>query len=185
MVRHAGNRGLAAAVRTGLQRGLETAGPEDILITMDADNTHPPDLIPLMVARVREGADIVIASRFRPGARVVGVPWHRQLLSLGASWLYRFLFPIRGVRDYTCGFRAYRASLLREGVRRWGEALISESGFAVTVDLLLKLRPLHPRIAEVPLILRYDLKPGASKMHVARTIRQSLVLALRRKLGRL
>ena len=47
------------------------------------------------------------------GAASVGVPAARRLLSLAASLLLRLLFPTPGVRDFTCGYRAYRASALR------------------------------------------------------------------------
>ena len=70
---------------------------------MDADNTHPPGLIDRMVQMIHEGCDVVIASRFQPGARVVGVPIERHFLSIGARALFTILFPTRGVRDYTSG----------------------------------------------------------------------------------
>ncbi len=63
---------------------------------------------------IREGRDIVIASRFEPGGHVVGLSRFREVLSLGASWMMRLLFGVRGCKDYTCGFRAYRAGVLRE-----------------------------------------------------------------------
>ena len=52
------------------------------------------------------------------------------------------------------------------------------------VDILLKLRHMDLIFREVPLILRYDLKGGASKMKVLRTIVRTLNLMLRRRLGR-
>src|SRR5262249_18524030 len=63
------NRGLAGALRAGLWEAVEPAQPDDIIITMDADNSHPPGLILRMVQMIREGSDLVIASRFQPGAR--------------------------------------------------------------------------------------------------------------------
>jgi dolichol-phosphate mannosyltransferase len=52
------------------------------------------------------------------------------------------------------------------------------------VDILLKLRTMGVIFGEVPLILRYDLKGGASKLRIGRTILRTLRLALRRRLGR-
>jgi dolichol-phosphate mannosyltransferase len=128
---------------------------------------------------------VVIGSRYVPGARVVGVPFHRRLLSYNASLLMRAVFPIEGVRDYTCGFRAYRASILQKAFARYSERLISQKGFSCMVDILLKLRTLdHPIMAEVPLVLRYDLKHGMSKMRAARTIVDTLVLMARNLRGR-
>lgn len=175
-VRHEVNRGLAEALRSGLQVALSQAAPTDVIVTMDADNTHAPGLVMRMLGLIREGHDVVIGSRYVAGARVVGVPFHRRVLSYGASLLMRTVFPIRGVRDYTCGFRAYRASVLQAAFARYGEGLISQKGFSCMVDILLKMRRLDLIATEVPLILRYDLKHGMSKMRAARTIVDTLVL---------
>jgi dolichol-phosphate mannosyltransferase len=185
-VRHEVNRGLAEALRSGLQVALEKAAPDDVIVTMDADNTHAPGLVMRMLGLIREGHDVVIGSRYVPGARVVGVPFHRRVLSGGASLLMRTVFPIEGVRDYTCGFRAYRASILQAAFARYSERLISQKGFSCMVDILLKLRTLEPDpiMGEVPLVLRYDLKHGMSKMRAAHTIVDTLVLMARNLRGR-
>ena len=115
---------------------------------------------------------------------MVGVPFHRRVLSGGASLLMRTVFPITGVRDYTCGFRAYRASTLQAAFARYSERLISQKGFSCMVDILLKLRTMDPIMGEVPLVLRYDLKHGMSKMRAARTIVDTLVLMGRNLTGR-
>ena len=178
-VRHEVNRGLAEALRSGLQVALGQAAPADVIVTMDADNTHAPGLVMRMLGLIREGHDLVIGSRYVPGARVVGVPFHRRVLSGGASLLMRTVFPIKGARDYTCGFRAYRASILQAAFARYGDGLISQKGFSCMVDILLKMRRLDPIVTEVPLILRYDLKHGMSKMRAAHTIVDTLVLMAR------
>ena len=180
---HAENRGLGEAVRTGLLRAVELAGADDVVVTMDADNTHTPALIAPMVQGIRTGADVVIASRFRPGARSLGVPRYRRLLSRGASWAFRLAFPTRGVRDFTSGYRAYRADLLARAFERYGAQLFAERGFACTVDILLKLRSLGARMSEIPLVLRYDFKYDVSKMLVTRTICETMRLLVARRLG--
>ncbi|HEX5065917.1 MAG TPA: glycosyltransferase [Myxococcota bacterium] len=181
---HAQNRGLGEAVRTGLLAALERADDRDVIVTMDSDNTHTPGLIAGMVNGIREGNDVMIASRFQPGARVMGVPLYRNLLSRAASVLLRVTFPTPGVRDFTSGYRAYRAGLLRRAFDAYGEALVAESGFACMIDILLKLRSLGAIMNERPLILRYDFKYGISKMKVARTAGNTLALLARRRFGR-
>ena len=63
---------------------------------------------------------------------------------------------------------------------------ISETGFSVMVDVLLKLRLRQPSLlfTEVPLLLRYDKKLGASKMNIRKTVRETLSLICRRLAGR-
>ena len=178
---HPENRGLGAAMRTGIEHVLAAAGPDDVLVSMDADHTHPPELIPRMLDRIESGADLVIASRFQPGASVHGLDRTRIVTSQLASWLLRMVFP--GARDYTCGYRAYRVSLLRWGQATYGREFLNQPGFAVMVDLLLKLRRKARRIDEVPLTLRYDRKVSTSKMKVAQTSATTLALMARRFRG--
>ncbi|NQT36373.1 MAG: glycosyltransferase [Planctomycetes bacterium] len=182
--RHEVNQGLGATIRDGLRTATEMSRPGDVIVALDADNTHPPGLIGSMVRKVREGNDVVIASRYRYGARVMGVPWHRRMLSNGARTLFQLVFPVPGVRDYTCGYRAYRAGLLKEAFTRYGDDFVSEAGFHCMVDILLKLHKMGSIISEVPLVLRYDQKGGVSKMNVGRTVLQTLGLMLRRRFGR-
>lgn len=177
---HEQNRGLGQAVMTCLKEGLKRASSEDdLLICMDSDNTHPPSTIPLMVQRAREGYDLIIASRYRRGSRQIGVPPFRLLLSYGARWVFWWKLRLPGVRDYTCGFRAYRVSVVRTGFDTYGEQLITRQGFACTDELLVKLASFQPRITEVPFILRYDRKHGRSKIQLMKTVRETLKMLWR------
>jgi dolichol-phosphate mannosyltransferase len=184
VVSHGHTRGLARAMETALRWVLSRAGDQDVIVTMDADNTHPADLLPAMVGAIQGGADVVIASRYTPGGVEEGVPPSRRILSRGIGALMRLRFRLPGVRDYTSGYRAYRARLLRAAAARYGPRLIEARGFTVTAELLVKLHPFHPRIVEVPVHLRYDRKRGGSKMGVLRTVREYLALLCSRPLGR-
>lgn len=183
VARHEQNQGLGATIRDGLVLAASQAQDSDVIVTMDADATHTPGLIERMVQMIHEGHHVVIASRYQRGSRTYGVPMLRRVMSYGASWLFRGLFPIPGVRDYTCGYRAYRASILKLAIATYGEAFVNLSGFQAMVDILLKLRRLPAVFGEAPMILRYDLKGGASKMRVGRTAIQTLKLIARRRLG--
>jgi len=186
LVSHKVNRGFGAAVESAVRKAAELAGEHDIIVTMDADNTQPPESIHRMVALIEDGFDVVIASRFRAGARVVGVPFIRNIYSLGARAVFTLMFPTRGVRDYTCGFRAFRASTIHRAFETYGDDFFSESGFSTTADLLLKVRKLPRKTLfyEIPMILRYDQKEGPSKMNGMQTIIKTLGLVARRRLGR-
>jgi dolichol-phosphate mannosyltransferase len=176
IVDHGRNRGLGEAIKSGLLKAASLARPRDVIVSMDADNTHPPDLIPAMLDRIAQGYDLVVASRFAPGGRQVGLRPHRRLLSRGAGTLLKILFPVPGVRDYTCGYRAYSGVIVKRALDVYGPALVEEQGFSCFVEVLLKLRTLNLRATEVPLVLRYDMKEGASKMRILRTIGRYLRL---------
>lgn len=167
LIQHSSNKGLGAAIRTGLTAASQLDGA---VVTMDADNTQDPALIPHMVAVLEQGYDVVIASRFQKGAAEIGVAPHRKLLSHAAGSIMRVLVRFRGVRDYSCGYRVYRASILRLLQKAYGPDFIRENGFACMFELLVKLKAIRARATEVPLVLRYDLKSGESKMRVIRTL---------------
>jgi dolichol-phosphate mannosyltransferase len=182
---HAVNQGLGAGLRTGIYWVLDHAADDDVLVTLDADNTHPPALIPELVKRVRDGADLSIASRYRAGAEVHGVPGHRRALSDVASVLFSMIYPIPGVRDYTCCFRAYRIPLLRRARAVYGDQLCTARGFEAVIDLLLRLGPLGVKVSEMGFVLHYGDRVGQSKMKVMRTIRSTLTLLVRRRWERM
>jgi len=130
---------------------------------------------------MREGYDVVIASRYQKGARVYGLSWYREFLSLGAAYIFRIFMPTKGVRDFTCGYRAYRAIVIKNAFRKFGDKFIDQQGFQAMVDIILRLRTMDVIFGEVPFILRYDMKQGASKMNVKSTIIKTLKLIWKRK----
>ena len=181
LVNHVVNQGLGTTIRDGLREAAERADERDIIVTMDADNTHPPGLIPRMVQMIHEGCDVVIASRFENGGTVTGVPFNRHLLSFGARVLFTVMFPTKGVRDYTSGYRAYRVSVIRDAFEKYGDGFVGEKGFSCMADILLKLRKQNCVFGEAPLRLRYDLKGGESKMQVFKTIWLTIKLLFRQR----
>lgn len=181
VLRHEVNKGLGAGLRTGIYWCLDHASDDDIIVTLDADNTHPPAMIPTLVERVQKGGyDLSIASRYRSGAEVHGVPGYRRALSDVGRLVFQGMFPIPGVRDYTCCFRAYRVPILRRARLAYGDELCTARGFEAVMDLLLKLRPLGVRAVEIPFVLDYGGRVGQSKMKVMKTIRTTLALLGRR-----
>jgi dolichol-phosphate mannosyltransferase len=185
LVNHEQNQGLGAALNSGFQFVMDLNGElsnssenslnkeqeaPDMLITMDADNTQPADHIPLLYEDICSGADLVIASRYVQGGEQHGLSFGRKLLSWGAGRVMRYYAPIKGVRDYSCGYRAYRLSLLAKGMRRYGSNIIKSRNFSGMVELLLKVAPFAGRVTEVPLKLHYELKKGASKMRIGATV---------------
>ena len=183
VIRHPENRNLGGAMKSGFARVLETGEEGDFLITLDADNTHPPEYMVEIYDRLLDGPDVVVASRYAKGGEEVGLPAHRALLSKGANALFRLLFPIEGVTDYTGSYRGYRVSALRKAWGARGAEAIREEGFTVMPEILLTLRGKGLVFAEVPLVLRYDLKGEASKMRVARNVFATLRLMLAMRLG--
>ena len=179
------NMGLAETFMRGMMRAAETAKDDgDIIVCMDADNSHLPGQVMRLAREIQEGRDVVIVSRYRPGAVVRGVPLLRRFLSCGMSILFRAAYPIKGVRDYSCGYRGYRAGFLRKALASQGDRLFSHEGFACMLAILLRLHKEGAIFGEIPLVLRYDHKQGASKMNVLRTVFRTFRVLLRERFSR-
>lgn len=181
LVRHERNLGLGQALLTGLTSALADPAAS-LVITMDADDTAGPEVVTSLALRALQGADVVIASRYRPGAVVTGVPAGRRVISRAASWLCRLTFRYPGVRDYTSGFRAYSRSFLAAARAMWGDRLVTSHGVACQLELLWKGARAtggSVRFAEVPLVLHYDRKPGRSKLSLLPAAREALAWAVR------
>lgn len=171
IVRHAGNRGLGAAVRTGLTAALEGAADDDPIVTIEADTTSDLGDLAAMLARFADGADVVLASVHAAGGSIVGVAGWRVLSSRTISTAFRYLGDIRKVHTLSGLYRIYRAGALRRAGRTYGALLIREPGFAVNVELLLKLDGLGARIEEVPTTNDWRSRRGTSKMRTLPTLR--------------
>jgi len=184
---HPKNRGLGAALATGIAWYLDQPAAtdnRDVLAVMDADGTHPPELIPAMLRSLTDESDaVVIASRYAPDGAEYGLSPLRRLYSRLASLALRAVARLPGVRDYTCGYRLYRRAALEQARRRFGTRLITETSFVCMAELLIKLARTGVRISEVPLELHYELKGGPSKMNVPATIWRYVVLAWRMLFG--
>lgn len=91
-----------------IKRGARVAAG-DVLVFMDADGQHDPDLIPLLLARLDEGYDMAVGARDGAGQANVGRGLANSLYNHLASWMtgHRIL-------DLTSGFRAVKADRFRE-----------------------------------------------------------------------
>jgi len=149
-----GRRGLSSAVVDGAR-----AAAGDVVVVMDADLQHPPELVPKL-AEVAERGCLAVASRYVKGGGVEGWPWHRRFVSRGAVLLARILLPeARAVRDAVSGFFAYR----RECV-----ANVKPTGlYKILLDVLVQCRP--QCVEEMPYLFR-PRRAGRSKLGAAHVV---------------
>lgn len=181
---HPVNQGVAAAFRTGFTAVLVDAQDDDVIVLMEGDGTSTSSLLPTMIGKVRAGADVVIASRYQRGGGYHRFPFKRLLLSRGANALFRVLFPVPGVKDYTIFYRAYRVPPLRQTVQRLQSRFIESTTFLANAEILLKLRPHIQRVEEVPLLYDYGLKKGRSGMKVGKNLWSYLAFIVRQGVHR-
>ncbi|MBP3036392.1 polyprenol monophosphomannose synthase [Arthrobacter sp. zg-ZUI100] len=151
-----GKEGLGAAYIAGFRWGLER--DYDVLVEMDADGSHKPEQLPLLLAAAEDGADLVIGSRWVPGGSVVNWPLHRKILSRGGSTYSRLMLGVR-VRDITAGYRAFRRTTLE----RLDLGAVESVGYGFQVDMTFRVARLGLQIREVPITF-VEREFGASKM---------------------
>ena len=177
---HAINRGLGETERDAFEYVAANAQNDDIAIRLDCDDTHEPTYIQAMLDKLQEGFDVVNTSRFQPGGGQKGVSAYRAFISYAANIFMKVIFNIQGVKDYSCGFRAYRVQILKDAVQIFGNGFIQLKGlgFTSTLETIVKLKLLGCRFAEVPFVLRYDKKASPSKMVSSITTLGYLTMAL-------
>lgn len=168
------NRGVGEAFRQAFRKVIETADDSALVVTMDADNTHGPELIKPMMEKIEEGSDVVIASCYGKGGRITGISFFRAVLSKGCNLIYRIFFPIKGVTLYTGFYRIHRARAIKKAASVFKDSFIESSGFGAMAELLIKFKKLNFRISEIPMTLHYEVKQGRSKLKVMRTVKEHL-----------
>jgi dolichol-phosphate mannosyltransferase len=180
IITHKMNRGLGETSRDLFEHAAEIARIGDVIVRLDCDDTHEPEFIPSLVSKIREGNDVVIASRFAPGGGQLGVSRYRAFISRCANLFMKFFFPIKGLREYSSGFRAYRAEKVIEAINFYGNDFIQLKGlgFTCTLEKLVKLKMIGARFSEAPFVLRYDQKASDSKMVSSITTLGYLVMTL-------
>lgn len=156
LVRHEVNRGVAAAILTGIR-----AADAGIVCSIDCDCTYDPLELERMIPLLAADAAMVTASPYHPQGGVRNVPGWRLVLSRGASWLYRRTLRQK-LSTYTSCFRVYRKSAV-------ADLAIDEPGFLGVAEILGRVDLAGGRIVEFPAVLDSRII-GRSKMKTVRTI---------------
>jgi dolichol-phosphate mannosyltransferase len=134
--------------------GVRQSTGRNIMI-MDADLSHPPDVIPRIIAELNTNpGSIIVASRYVDGGRVVGWPFKRRLLSTGASKLARHGLDVRDVKDPMSGFFALPRELIED-------ISIDTKGYKILLEILVKNKGVP--VKEIPYTFT-DRMSGKSKM---------------------
>ncbi|HMC38287.1 MAG TPA: polyprenol monophosphomannose synthase [Acidimicrobiales bacterium] len=158
VMRRTAPAGLGDAYRAGFAWGLEHGA--EALFEMDSDLSHDPAALPSLLAALQH-SDLVIGSRYVPGGSIPQWGIHRRMLSRGGN-IYSAVALGVPVKDMTSGFRAYRASLLRE----MHLETVRADGYGFQIEMTYRAARNGARISEVP-IRFVDRELGESKMSSA------------------
>jgi dolichol-phosphate mannosyltransferase len=185
VVRHPVNRGLGTALNSGIRAALGEASDDDAIVTLEADTTSNLDDLPRMLEKFDRGADVVLASVYAPGGRIVGVAGWRLLASKSVSNTFRVLGGLREMHTLSSLYRVYRAGTLRRAADTYGYLLVREPGFAANVELLLKLYNAGAKVVEVPTVNDWTHRRGESKMKLKPTAAAYLRVMAAHLVGRI
>lgn len=178
-------RGLGLAYKRLFVEVIENSADEDLLITLDADNTHNPQQITEMIKHFKNNSlDLLVASRFCGNSVMSNFPIHRRFISKGTSLLLQNIFAVKRIsgeklQDYSSGYRIYKNEKLKKLFAKEKEDFITEPEFTYTCELLIKLSRLNSRLDEIPIFYDYGKKVGKSKLRIGRNFWRLLVMLRR------
>ena len=165
VVSHPVNRGVGAALRTGIDQAR--AGGFDAVAILSGDDQHDPGELERVLEPVRRGeCDLVQGSRRLGGGQAVDISLFRELTTRLYPWLFRlatrFRFPST---DATNGFRAFRLEILEDPrIDLWQEWL---DRYELEPYLLYQAVMTGKRVREVPISIVYHSR-GTTKMRAVR-----------------
>ena len=152
ILRRKGKRGLSTAVLEGIKNSHY-----DIVVVMDGDLQHPPEMIPKLISAVSDGADIAICSRFVEQKTLAQFGLFRRIMSKGADLIARTLFrQLRSIKDIESGFFAFHKDVI-------AHANLNPVGYKILLEILVQGD--YKTVSEIP--YRFDeRRTGASKLGI-------------------
>jgi dolichol-phosphate mannosyltransferase len=142
-------RGLISAIL----QGVDVSSGEYVLV-MDADFSHSPEVIPMMIDEIQNsGCDVIIGSRYTKGGSIIGWPVRRRLISRGATKIAQYGLKIR-IKDPMSGFFLCKRRVLQD-------IDISTKGYKILLEILVKKPGI--KVKEIPYTF-VNRKQGESKM---------------------
>ncbi|MCH7640517.1 MAG: polyprenol monophosphomannose synthase [Bacteroidetes bacterium] len=157
LIERDGKQGLGTAYLAGFRQVL--AEGFEYICEMDADFSHDPNDLTLLIEACRNGADLAIGSRYKGGVRVVDWPLSRLILSYGAG-VYTRIITRLPVRDVTAGFKCFRREVL--------EAIdfdsVKSNGYSFQIEMSYRAWKRGFKLVEVPIVFT-ERAEGQSKMN--------------------
>jgi len=179
-------RGLGLAYKRLFKHILNNENEDDdIIISLDSDNTHNPNQIHEMFEYFNENSlDFLVASRYCNTSIMKEFPLHRKCVSKAVSILFQSLFRVKKINgqkllDFTSGYRFYKLEKLKELYKNRGDKIITEPEFTYTCELVVRLARLKSRIDEIAISYEYNNKIGKSKLRLGRNFIRLIALTFK------
>jgi len=152
------NKGRGSSGRDGFIYCLKNKA--DIIVEMDADMSHNPKYIPLMLKEIKN-VDIVLGSRRVKGSKEVGRSLFRRFVTFAANLYITIMLGIK-VKDCNSGFRCFK----REIMIKIRPEILRSKGPSIVQEVLFKAHLKKAKIKEIPITFVNRVK-GHSKLGLA------------------
>lgn len=140
-------QGLGHAYSVGMQHAMKNLNA-DYVLEFDADFQHPPSDLPRLIAKIDEGYDYIIGSRYVKGGSIPAEwTFDRKCLSVVGNWVARICLFLPGIHDVTSGFKLTR---VKGFLDRFDFSKLLSKRFAYKVHLLFFIVKAGARVKEVP-----------------------------------
>lgn len=170
VITHETNKGPGYAFGSGFEYLSDVLKPEDIVVTIEGDNTSRIETLKIMLGRiVRENVDVALASVHAYGGGIENTAWYKIILSHMSSALTKIALNIRGIHTFTSFFRVYQGYVILELQKAYGKRILEFPGFECMIELLKKIVIFRYSISEVPMNLDTSLRKGKSKLKIIKT----------------
>jgi dolichol-phosphate mannosyltransferase len=173
---HPRSLGPGMAFATGLEYLAPRLRDDDWIVTMEGDNTSRLELLPRMLARTREGCQVVLASPYLYGGKIVNTTAWRVIVSHIANAFVKEALGMHGIVTMSSFYRLHSGQAIRRLQERYGDGIIERRGFESMIEMLMKMMALGITISEVPMVLDTSRRVGKSKMKFLRTVLGYLLL---------
>jgi dolichol-phosphate mannosyltransferase len=179
---HDTNRGPGNAFGTAFAHLASRVRSDDLVVTMEGDNTSRTELVAAMLRRSEEGYDAVFASPYMYGGGILHTRPTRVILSHIANAFVKEFLGVHGILTVSSFFRLYRGACLRRLQECYGERIIERDGFESMIEVVMKMMYLRLSISELPMVLDTTLRVGRSKLNTRRTALGYMMLFRRKRL---
>lgn len=172
VLRRATKDGLGPAYRAGFSWAFSRG--YSVVVQMDADGSHPVEVLPDMLHEIERGADLVIGSRYVEGGGSVNWPASRRMLSRFGNGYARVLLGLP-LHDVTSGYRCWR----RDALKRVADLDPHAEGYGYLIEMVTAAHRSALQVAEVPIVFK-NREMGRSKMSLGIALEaMHMVLQLR------
>lgn len=159
------NTGAGHAFKYGFNYLIPSLKNNDLVVTMEADNTTDYKSLNKMVSFAKKN-DLVLASPHTKGGSFIGVSSFRIALSRISSFCDSLVFDIKKVKTYSSFYRVYTGKILKKLQEVYGSDFITQNGFSAGAEILVKADRIGAKIVEIPATVDWRKRIGKSKMNI-------------------